>query len=145
MLMEIYPKPDGMQHVNLLFCAARPDPEDEWVRVRLDALQIPPKRCFEETRRGQTYTTLQYGQCVLGHSLHAIGKYKAVVDAVAAASADTPALDGNARNELVARLAEELEPQARFTVDDEGELKIAFSDVDAAGIRQRFGALLGKT
>ena len=137
MLMEIYPKPDGMQHVNLLFCTARPDPEDEWVRARLDALPIPPKRCFEETRSGQTYTTLQYGQCALGHSLYAIEKYKAVVDAVAAASTDAPALDGHARNERIARLAEELAPQARFTVDDEGKLKIAFSDVDAAGIRQR--------
>ena len=141
MLLEIYPKPDGMQHVNLLFCAAWPDPEDEWVRARLDALPIPPKRCFDETRRGRTYTTLQYGQCVLGHSLYAIEKYKAVVDAVAAAFTDVPALDGRAWNTLVARLAEELVPQARFTVDDAGKLKIAFSDVDAAGIRQRLDHL----
>ena len=141
MLLEIYPKPDGMQHVNLLFCAARPDPEDEWIRARLDTLPIPPKRCFDETRRGRTYTTLQYGQCVLGHSLYAIEKYKAVVDAVTAASTDAPALDGHAWNEMVARLAEELVPQARFTVDDEGKLKIAFSDVDAAGIRQRLDHL----
>ena len=137
MLLEIYPKPDGMQHVNLLFCAARPDPEDEWIRARLDTLPIPPKRCFDETRRGRTYTTLQYGQCVLGHSLYAIEKYKAVVDAVAAASTDALGLDGNAWNKRIACLAEELALQARFTVDDEGKLKIAFSDVDAAGIRQR--------
>ena len=137
MLMEIHPKPGGMQHVNFLFCAARPDPEDEWVRARLDALPIPPKRCFEETRRGRTYTTLQYGQCVIGHSLYAIEKRKAVVDAVAAASTDAPALDGHMWNERVARLVEKLAPQARFTVDDAGKLKIAFSGVDAAGIRQR--------
>lgn len=137
MLLEIYPKPDGMQHVNFLFCAVRPDPEDEWVRARLDALPIPPKRCFEETRRGRTYTTLQYGQCVIGHSLYAIEKYKAVVDAVAAVSTGAPALDGNAWNARIARLAEKLAPQARFTVDDAGKLTLAFSGVDAAGIRQR--------
>ncbi len=135
MLVEIHPKPDGMQHVDFLFCAARPDPEDEWVRARLDALPIPPKRSFEETRRGWTYTALQYGQCVIGHSLYAIEKYKAVVDAVAAAYTDVS--DGDARNKLIARLAEELEPRARFTVDEAGKLTIAFSDVDAAGIRQR--------
>ena len=28
MLIEIYPKPDGMQHINLMFCEAEPDPED---------------------------------------------------------------------------------------------------------------------
>lgn len=137
MLMEIHPKPDGMQHVNFLFCTVRPDPEDEWVRARLDALPIPPKRCFEETRRGRTYTALQYGQCVIGHSLYAIEKHKAVVDAVAAASTDAPALDGHAWNGRIARLAEKLAPQARFTVDDAGKLTIAFSGVDAAGIRQR--------
>ena len=137
MLLEIHPKPDGMQHVNFLFCAARPDPEDEWVRARLDALPIPPKRCFEETRRGRTYTALQYGRCVIGHSLYAIEKYKAVVDAIAAASTDAPALDGHAGNERVARLADELALHARFTVDDAGKLTIAFPGVDAAGIRQR--------
>lgn len=137
MLLEIHPKPDGMQHVNFLFCTVRPDPEDEWVRARLDALPIPPKRCFEETRRGRTYTALQYGQCVIGHSLYAIEKHKAVVDAVAAASTDAPALDGHAWNERIARLADELAPQARFTVNDAGKLTIAFSGVDAAGIRQR--------
>ena len=137
MLVEIYPKPDGMQHVDFLFCADRPDPEDEWVRARLDMLPIPPKRSFEETRRGRMYTALQYGQCVIGHSLYAIEKYKAVVDAVAAAYTDAPALDGNAGNKPIARLAEELEPRARFTVDEAGKLTIAFSDVDAAGIRQR--------
>ena len=137
MLLEIYSKPDGMQHVNFLFCTVRPDPEDEWVRARLDALPIPPKRCFEETRCGRTYTTLQYGQCVIGHSLYAIEKYKAVVDAVTAASTNAPALDGHAWNKRIARLAEELAPQARVTVDDAGELTIAVPGVDAAGIRQR--------
>ena len=141
MLVEVHPKPDGMQHVDFLFCAARPDPEDEWIRARLDALPIPPKRSFEETRRGRTYTALQYGQCVIGHSLYAIEKYKAVVDAVAASYTDVPLLDRNARNRLIARLAEELEPQARFTVDEVGKLTIAFSDVDAAGIRRRLGRL----
>lgn len=137
MLVEIHPKPDGMQHVDFLFCADWPDPEDDWVRSRLDALPIPPKRSFGETRRGRTYATLQYGQCVIGHSLYAIEKYKAVVDAVAAAYTDVSALDGNVRNRLIARLAEELEPQARFTVDGAGKLTIAFSDVDAPSIRQR--------
>ena len=136
MLVEIHPKPDGMQHVDFLFCAARPDPEDEWIRARLDALPIPPKRSFEETRRGRTYTALQYGQCVIGHSLYAIEKYKAVVDAVAASYTDAPVHDGNARNRVIARLAEELEPQARFTVDDAGKLTIAFSGLDTAGIRR---------
>ena len=96
---------------------------------------FPPKRSFEETRRGRTYTTLQYGQCVIGHSLYAIEKYKAVVDAVAAVYTDAP--DGNARNRLIAHSAEELEPRAHFTVDDPGKLTISFSDIDAAGIRQR--------
>lgn len=75
---------------------------------------------------------------MIGHSLYAIEKYKAVVDAVAAAYTGGPALDGNIRNRLIARLAEELEPQARFTVDEVGKLTIAFSGVNAADIRQRF-------
>ena len=74
---------------------------------------------------------------MIGHSLYAIEKYKAVVDAVAAGYTDAPTLDGNARNTLIARLAEELEPRARFTVDEVGKPTIAFSGVNAAGIRQR--------
>jgi len=80
MLIEIYPKPDGMQHINLMFCEAEPDPEDGWVRSRIDAFPTPPKRIFEEERAGRTYTPLQYGQCVIGHSMFYIEKHKGVVD-----------------------------------------------------------------
>ncbi len=55
MRIELHPKPDGMQHVNLMFCEEAPEPEDLWVRQQLGAFPIPPKRVLQWERDGRTY------------------------------------------------------------------------------------------
>ena len=145
MLIEIYPKPDGMQHINLMFCEAEPDPEDGWVRAHIEAFPTPPKRIFEEERVGRMYTTLQYGQCVIGHSMFYIEKHKGVVDkllGVCASELERAALDCPTRNRIISRLALELDKNARFSVDDQGNLGIAFKEIEAAEIRKRLGELM---
>ncbi len=147
MLIEIYPKPDGMQHVNLMFCEPEPEPEDGWVRAHIDDFPTPPKRIFEEERAGRTYTTLQYGQCVIGHSMFYIEKHKGVVDkllGLCTSELDRTSLDRPARNAVISRLALELDKQARFSVDDQGNLTIALKEVDEAEIRKRLGALMAE-
>ncbi len=147
MLIEIYPKPDGMQHINLMFCEAKPDPEDGWVRSHIEAFPTPPKRTFEEERAGRTYTTLQYGQCVIGHSMFYIEKHKGVVDKLLGVCADElerAALDRPARNTIISRLALELDKNARFSVDDQGNLTIALKDREAAEIHTRLGELMNE-
>lgn len=147
MLIEIYPKPDGMQHINLMFCEAEPDPEDGWVRSRIDAFPTPPKRIFEEERAGRTYTTLQYGQCVIGHSMFYIEKHKGVVDkllGVCTSELEQAALDHLTRNAIISRLALELDKHARFSVDDQGNLTIALKDMEAAEIHKRLGELMAE-
>ena len=145
MLIEIYPKPDGMQHINLMFCEAEPDPEDGWVRAHIEAFPTPPKRIFEEDRAGRRYTTLQYGQCVIGHSMFYIEKHKGVVDKLLGVCADElerAALERPARNAIVSRLALELDKHARFSVDEQGNLTIALKEMDEAGIHTRLGELM---
>ena len=145
MLIEIYPKPDGMQHINLMFCEAEPDPEDGWVRSHIDAFPTPPKRIFEEERAGRTYTTLQYGQCVIGHSMFYIEKHKGVVDkllGVCASELERAVLDHHTRNVILSRLALELDKNARFSVDEQGHLTIALKDIQAAEIHKRLGELM---
>lgn len=150
MLLEIYPKPDGMQHINFMFCAEQPDPEDIWIRAHLDALPMPPKRSFDEVRNGRNYTTLQYGQCVIGHSMFYIEKHKGVVDAIVRLSEGAPTFqkrDSTAHgtpNQPISRLALELESRARFTVNDAGKLAIAFRDIDDTHIRRRLGELVAE-
>ncbi len=147
MLIEIYPKPDGMQHINLMFCEAEPDPEDGWVRAHIEAFPTPPKRIFEEERVGRRYTTLQYGQCVIGHSMFYIEKHKGVVDKLLGVCADElerAAPDRPTCNAIVSRLALELEKHARFSVDEQGNLGIAFKEMDEAGIHKRLGELMAE-
>ncbi len=147
MLIEIYPKPDGMQHINLMFCEAEPNPEDGWVRAHTEAFPTPPKRIFEEERVGRTYTTLQYGQCVIGHSMFYIEKHKGVVDKLLGVCADElerAALGRPTRNVIIARLALELDKNARFSVDEQGNLAIAFKEIEVAEIRKRLGELLAE-
>lgn len=147
MLIEIYPKPDGMQHINLMFCEAEPDPEDGWVRSHIEAFPTPPKRMFEEERVGRTYTTLQYGQCVIGHSMFYIEKHKGVVDkllGVCTNELERAALGRPARNTIISRLALELDKHARFSVDEQGNLTIALKEVDADDIHKRLGELMAE-
>jgi len=147
MLIEIYPKPDGMQHINLMFCEAEPDPEDGWVRSRIDAFPTPPKRIFEEERAGRTYTPLQYGQCVIGHSMFYIEKHKGVVDkllGVCTSELERVDLDQPARNAIISRLALEMDKHTRFSVDEQGNLTIAFKEMEAAEIHKRLGELMAE-
>lgn len=147
MLIEIYPKPDGMQHINLMFCETEPEPEDGWVRAHIEAFPTPPKRVFEEERTGRTYTTLQYGQCVIGHSMFYIEKHKGVVDkllGLCASELERAALDRPTCNMIVSRLALELDKQARFSVDEQGNLAIAFKEIHEAEIHKRLGELMAE-
>ena len=147
MLIEIYPKPDGMQHINLMFCETEPDPEDVWVRSHIEAFPTPPKRIFEEERAGRAYTTLQYGQCVIGHSMFYIEKHKGVVDkvlGVCTSELERAALDHLTRNTIISRLALELDKNARFSVDEHGNLAIVFKEIDAAGIHTRLGEIMAE-
>ena len=82
MRIEIHPKPDGMQHVNLMFCEEGPDPEDLWIRARIQEFPVRPKRTLEWERDGRRYTVLQFGQCVIGHAMFDIEKHKSVVDKI---------------------------------------------------------------
>ena len=45
---------------------------------------------------------------------------------------------------MISRLALELDKQARFSVDDQGNLTIALKEVDEAEIRKRLGDLMAE-
>jgi len=135
--IELYPKPDGMQHVNLMFCDAEPEPEDLWVREQLDGFPVPPKRILQREIDGRQYQVWQYGQCVVGEALFFIERYKGVVDRIRAVCGDDLARAGLPRerlNSLISETALELHREARFTVGALGELSIT---LDEARLRER--------
>ena len=137
MRIELHPKPDGMQHINLMFCEDVPEPEDLWVREQLGAFPIPPKRVLQWERDGRTYQVLQYGQCVIGNAMFSIEKHKGVVEKIRAVCKEDlgrAAMERDKLNELISQTALEFHKQARFTVDGSGELTI---DVDEAKVRER--------
>lgn len=137
MRIELHPKPDGMQHINLMFCEEEPEPEDLWVREQLGGFPVPPKRILQWERDGRQYQVLQYGQCVLGNAMFSIEKHKGVVGKIRAVCGDElgqVALARGRLNELISQTALEFHKQARFTVDGSGELTI---DVDEAKVRER--------
>jgi len=137
MRIEIQPKPDGMQHINLMFCTEEPEPEDIWVRERVEGFPVPPKRILQWERDGKPYQVLQYGQCVLGDVMFYIEKHKGVVDkirAVCRTELAQAALLRTVFNEFVSQIALEFQQQARFIVDGSGELAI---DVDEEKLRMR--------
>lgn len=137
MRMEFESKPDGMQRIYFMFCEEDPDPEDLWVRDQLGSFPVPPKRVLQWEREGRVYHVLQYGQCVIGHSLFPIEKHKGVVDKIRAVCKDDlerAAMERGSLNELIAQVAIEFHNQARFTVDLNNELTI---DVDEAKVRER--------
>lgn len=137
MRIEIHPKPDGMQHINLMFCDEEPEPEDIWVRERVEGFHVPPKRILQWERDGKLYQVLQYGQCVLGDVMFYIEKHKGVVDkirSVCRAELAQAALLRPVFNEFVSQIALEFQQQARFIVDGSGELAI---DVDEEKLRMQ--------
>ncbi len=137
MRIEIHPKPDGMQHINLMFCEEEPEPEDLWVKEKIGEFPVPPKRILQWERDGRQYHVLQYGQCVLGNVMFYIEKHKGVVDRIRAVCKDELSRVTLARenlHELISATALEFQQQARFTVDDSGELTI---DVDESKVRER--------
>jgi hypothetical protein len=137
MRIEFHPKPDGMQHINLMFCEDDPDPEDLWVREQIREFPVPPKRVLSWEREGRRYQVLQYGQCVIGNVMFSIEKHKGVVEKIRIVCRQELARVGLSRavfNELVSQVALEFHQHARFTVDDSGELTIA---VDEARLRER--------
>lgn len=142
MRIEFHPKPDGMQHVNLMFCEEEPDPEDLWVRAQLERFSIPPKRVLQWERDGRQYQVWQYGQCVIGNAMFYIEKHKGVVERirqVCASELRQAALEKARLNELISEVAQEFDKQARFTVDGSGDLTIA---VDEDKLRGRVVQLL---
>ena len=82
MRIEIHPKPDGMQHINLMFCEEDPGPEDLWVNAMLNDFPVSPKRILQWERDERQYKVLQYGQCVIGNALFYIEKHKGIVDKI---------------------------------------------------------------
>src|SRR6266545_3623934 len=82
MRIEYHPKPDGMQHINLMFCEEESAPEDLWVREQLAGFPVPPKRILQWERDGRQYQVLQYGQCVIGNIIFYIEKHKGVVEKI---------------------------------------------------------------
>lgn len=137
MRIEIHPKPDGMQHINLMFCQEESDPEDIWVRERLEEFPVPPKRILEWERDGRQYQVLQFGQCVIGNVMFSIEKHKGIVDRIQAeceAELDQAGLRKTVLHELISQTALEFHKQARFMVNGSGELAI---DLDATAVRER--------
>ncbi len=137
MRIEIHPKPDGMQHINLMFCEADPGPEDLWVQAMLNDFPVPPKRILDWEREGRQYKVLQYGQCVIGNVFFYIEKHKGVVDKIRAHCHEdfaTCALDRNQLFEVISEVALEFNQEARFTVDGSGELAI---DLNMEKTRER--------
>ncbi len=145
MRIEIYPKPDGMQHFNFLFSAEEQEPEDLWVLSQLSEFPVPPKRTLQWERDGRDYTVWQYGQCVVGNVMFYIEKHKGVVDkirTVCRSEFEQAALPRTSFNELVSQVALELQKDARFIVNGSGELAI---DVDETKLRERVQAKLIET
>jgi hypothetical protein len=137
MRIEFHPKPDGMQHINLMFCEEEPDPEDLWVREQLTHFPVPPKRILQWERDGRQYQVLQYGQCVIGNVMFYIEKHKGVVDKIRAVCKDElsqAVLEKSKLHELISETALEFHKEARFTVDGSGELTI---DIDGGKVRER--------
>ena len=137
MRIEFHPKPDGMQHINLMFCEEDPDPEDLWVYAQLSEFPVPPKRILQWERDSHQYKVMQYGQCVIGNVMFYIEKHKGLVDKIRAVCREELSQAGLRRerfNELISEVALEFHQQARFTVDGSGELTI---DVDEVKVRER--------
>jgi len=135
--IEFESKPDGMQRIYFMFCEEEPDPEDLWVRDNLNNFPVPPKRVLQWEIDGRDYKVLQYGQCVIGHSLFAIEKHKGVVDkirAICKEELEGVSLGREGMNELVAQVAIEFHNQARFSVDLNNALTI---DIDEGKVRER--------
>ncbi len=123
MRIEIHPKPDGMQHINLMFCEEDPGPEDLWVQAMLHDFPVPPKRILQWERDGRQYKVLQYGQCVIGNALFYVEKHKSIVDRIRALcrrELDQANLEQAQLFRLISEAALELNDEARFTVDDKG-------------------------
>jgi len=128
MRIEVHPKPDGMQHINFMFCAEDPGPEDLWVQAMLNDFPVPPKRILEWEREGRQYKVLQYGQCVVGNVMFYVEKHKGIVDKIRAHCHEELAncgLEKAALFELISETALEFNQEAKFTVDGSGELTIA--------------------
>jgi len=137
MRIEVHPKPDGMQHINFMFCDEDPGPEDLWVRAMLNDFPVPPKRILDWEREGRQYKVLQYGQCVVGNVMFYVEKHKGIVDKIRAYCHDDFTNCGLGRAalfELISETALEFNQEAKFTVDGSGELTIA---IDLEKVRQR--------
>lgn len=136
MRIEIHPKPDGMQHINLMFCEEQPDPEDAWIFDRIKEFPVPPKRILEWERDGREYKVLQFGQCVIGHLMFDIEKHKSVVEKIRSVcyeDFERAALAHDTQLTLIADAALAFHKQARFTVDGSGELGI---DIDEQKVHE---------
>ena len=138
MRIEVHAKAVGMRHVNLMFCEGEPDLEDLWVRERLLAFPVPPKRFLQWKREGRQYRVWQYGECVIGDGLFFIERYKGVVDrirAVCGEELDRAEMERETLHGLISETAIEFQEHARFTGDGRGELTVEV--VDETKLRDR--------
>lgn len=147
MLLELYPKSDGMQLLHFMFRSDRADPEDLWIRTCLSGIVPGPKRVFSETREGATYETHQYGQCVIGQVLYDIQKHQEIVKKLRF-DYDLETLreqvGAEQHNTIISQIAYDLAKYARFTVNDRDGLSLVLAGVDQPMIDDRV-ALLQKS
>ncbi len=144
MRIETELKPDGMERISLMFCHEKPDPEDLWIRDQLSQFSIPPKRILEWEREGRKWEVLQYGQCVIGNAMFSIEKHKRVVDTIRASCAqEITGFNGDQARaqEIISQVALEFHKEARFTVDEIGELTL---EIDEGKLRQRVSLCLAE-
>ena len=137
MRIEFQPKPDGMQHVNMLFREESPDPEDHWVREQLEGYPAPPKRVLRWEREGHPYEVWQYGECVIGDALFVIERFKSVADrarAICRAEVEQAAVTPSDLHRVIAETAMEFHESARYRIEGTGPMTLS---VDEAGLRGR--------
>ena len=144
MLLELYPKSDGMQLLHFMFRSDRVDPEDLWIRTCLSEIVPGPKRVFFETREGASYETHQYGQCVIGQALYDIQKHQEIVKRLRF-DYDLKTLrervGAEQYNSIISQMAYDLAKFAKFTVNDQNDLSLVLAGVDQSMIDDRVALL----
>ncbi len=144
MLLEFYPKSDGMQLLHFMFRSDRVDPEDLWIRTCLSGIVPGPKRVFSESREGVSYETQQYGQCVIGQALYDIQKHQEIVKKLRLdyhLQALAEQICAEQYNSIISQVAYELAKFARFTVNDQDDLSLVLTGVDQSMIDNRVALL----
>ena len=138
MWIEVEPADFFMFRVSLLFSETAPDPEDEWVRQYLREHHLEPRRQGKIERDGEPIEVLQFGQCYLGPHAVALRDLRgrgversALLQAVPAILRESGiALEPEDQDRpevqaLVARIAEDVHPAAKFVRADDDRVGVS--------------------